>query len=284
MKILSCLLLVILSLSAFAQKGQPVVIAHSFQLESPALKEKRTINIYLPEDYNAKDTTKYPVIYIIDGGVEEDFIHVTGIVRFNTQPWINRFPRSIVVGIENTNRRRDCTFAVPDLNFLDKMGFKKESFPAYGGSAKYIAFLEKELQPWMKYHYNTNGTNTLIGESLAGLLATEILLKHRDLFSNYIIMSPSLWWGNESLLTEAPQLLKSAANKPVNVYVGACSKDEDKVMYDDAISLREVLQQHGGAATKVFYDYLPDEIHSTMMHQAVYNAFKLIYPQTALQK
>jgi hypothetical protein len=60
--------------------------------------------------------------------VEEDFFHIAGIVRYNTQPWVERFPRSIVVGIENTNRRRDFTYAVPDLNFLEKEGFKRRAF------------------------------------------------------------------------------------------------------------------------------------------------------------
>jgi len=31
-------------------------------------------------------------------------------------------------------------------------------------------------------------------------LATEILFKQPDLFDNYIIVSPSLWWDEESLL------------------------------------------------------------------------------------
>jgi predicted alpha/beta superfamily hydrolase len=284
MKYSLLLFCMLLAVAGFTQSPKPIAIGHSIELDSKELKEKRTINIYLPEGYNAEDSALYPVIYIIDGGMEEDFFHITGIVRFNTQPWINRFPRSIVVGIENTNRRRDCTFPVASLDFVEKMGFKKEQFTSYGGSGAYIAFLQKELQPYIGSHYKTSGSNTLIGESLAGLLAAEILLKHRSLFNTYIIMSPSLWWGDGSLLAQAPSLLKKENNGKLNVYVGACSKEEDKRMYDDAIALANILQKEGGAGMKVFYDYLPNEIHSTMMHQAVYNAFKLIYPGTEYQK
>lgn len=274
----------LVAVAGFSQSSKPITIGQSIELQSKELNEKRTINIYLPEDYNADDSAKYPVIYIIDGGMEEDFFHITGIVRFNTQPWINRFPRSIVVGIENTNRRRDCTFPVANLDFVEKMGFKKEQFQSYGGSPAYIAFLQNELQPYIGSHYKTNGTRTVIGESLAGLLATEILLKHRRLFDTYIIMSPSLWWGDGSLLAQAPALLQKEKNGKLNVYVGACSKEEDKRMYDDALALSNILKKEGGADMKVFYDYLPNEIHSTMMHQAVYNAFKLIWPRTEYQK
>jgi len=259
------------------EQAKPFVFSFVHNIYSQNLGETRVINVYLPEGYSDTAKERYPVIYLLDGGVQEDFIHITGLVQYNTQPWINRFPKSIVVGIENTNRRRDFTFAVPNLDFVEKIGFKKEQFPVYGGSAKFIAFIEKELQPFIDKKYNTNKGRTIIGESLGGLLATEILLKHRSLFDTYIIMSPSLWWGHESLLAEAPQLLKTSANSSVKVYLGACNKDEDKIMYDDAVALSETLKRSG---IKFFYDYLPDEVHATIIHQAVYNAFKLLYPKT----
>lgn len=150
----------------FSQNNtKPLVFGNSEVFHSNILKEDRNINIYLPEEFNPTDATKYPVIYILDGGVEEDFFHIAGIVRYNTQPWVERFPRSIVVGIENTNRRRDFTYAVPDLNFLEKEGFKKESFPQYGGSEKYISFLKNELQPYIE-----KNTKPIITEQLLGSL------------------------------------------------------------------------------------------------------------------
>lgn len=265
-------------------ESKPLVIGLTEKIKSVQLGETRTINIYLPEGYNPKDTLTYPVIYIPDGGFEEDFVHITGIVRYNTQPWIERFPKSIVVGIENTNRKRDFTFAVPNLDFVEKIGFKKSQFPAYGGSANYIGFIEKELQPYLKARYKANAHRTLIGESLAGLLATEILLKHRNLFDHYVIITPSLWWGDGSLLKEAPGLLQSAHGKKVAVYLAAANKDEDKGMYDVAVALNTILQKNSSPTFEVHYDYLPDELHSTAIHLAVYNAFRAFYPKTIYQK
>lgn len=270
--------LLLLSFSVLAQQGQPLSFGRTVKLESAVLNETRTINIYLPDDYNPKDSAGYAVIYLPDGGAEEDFFHVAGIVRFNNQPWVNRFPKSIVVGIENTNRRRDFTFPVENLDFVSKMGFKKEQFSAYGGSSKYIAFLEKELQPFIDSGYRTNSHKTIIGESLAGLLATEILLKHIHLFNTYIIITPSLWWGGEELLKSVPALLPVDSTGKVSVYVGACNREEDKVMYEDALTLSNILKKQKGTWLNHVYDYLPDEYHATVMHQAVYNAFKLLYP------
>ncbi len=284
-RFVASLVLLLVSISTFSQEDKPINIGITHQLQSTEIGETRNINIYLPEDYNKNDTITYPVIYVLDGGVDEDFIHITGLVRYNTQPWIARFPRSIVVGIENTDRKRDFTFAVPNLDFVEKMGLKKEQFPTYGGSAKYISFLEKELQPYISKTYKTRNTKTVIGESLGGLLATEILLKNRHLFTSYIIISPSLWWGDEKLLKDAFSLLLNKTYKQkTEVYVGAANKDEDKKMYEEATTLGVRLKISGGPNIKVHSDYLAQELHSTIIHQAVYNAFKLFYPKTAFQK
>jgi predicted alpha/beta superfamily hydrolase len=260
-------------------KHQPFILSVVDTIPSEILKETRVVNVYLPEGYSAESDEKYPVIYLLDGGVEEDFVHIAGLVRYNTQPWINRFPKSIVVGIENIDRKKDFTFSVSNLDFVDRIGFQKNQFPTYGGSSNYIAFLEKELLPFIANKYKTNETKTIIGESLAGLLATEILLKHRDLFSNYIIMSPSLWWGKESLLTNGSSLLKTGNNNKINVYIGTPNKDENQIMYNDAVALKEVLKSDGGDKISVSFDYLPSETHTTISHQGVYNAFKLLNPK-----
>ncbi|WP_407509778.1 alpha/beta hydrolase [Elizabethkingia anophelis] len=267
----------------FSQNNtKPLVFGNSEVFHSDILKEDRNINIYLPEEFNPADATKYPVIYILDGGVEEDFFHIAGIVRYNTQPWVERFPRSIVVGIENTNRRRDFTYAVPDLNFLEKEGFKKDSFPQYGGSEKYISFLKNELQPYIEKKYKANSDRTIIGESLAGLMSTEILLKEPEMFNQYIIISPSMWWGGEKLLKEADSLLKARLKTTKNVYIGAPNKEEDVRMYNEAETLYKILKSNKNI--KVSFDYLSDELHSTAIHQGVYNGFKKLYPKSAYSK
>jgi len=266
-----------------AQTGEkPITIGHSINLASSYLKEDRTINIYLPENYQANDTVKYPVIYILDGGLEEDFLHLTGIVRFNTQSWIARFPPSIVVGIAGNTRKQDFTFAVKNLDFLKKAGFPASGFPKYGGSEAYMNFIEKELQPYLNKNYSVGSKRTIIGESLAGLFATEVLLKRPALFDDYIIISPSLWWDGGSLLNHAARLLSTHLKKPVNVYLGVPSKEEDTRMYAAAASLNQVIRKNKNIHS--VFDYMPEELHSTVIHQAVYNAFKKLYPKTAYSK
>ena len=259
-------------------KEKPFLLGIIDTIQSSLLSETRAINIYLPEGYSPDSASTYPVIYLLDGGGDEDFIHIVGLVRYFNQPWINRFPKSIVVGIASVNRRKDFTFATPNLDFVGRMGFDKSAFTSYGGSEKFISFIEKELQPFIEKNCKTNLSKTIIGESLGGLLATEILLKKPKLFNTYIIISPSLWWGKESLLKEAPQLLKTNSEHKIKVYVGAANKEESIIMYDDAKELEQTLKKYGGDKVEVSFDYLSNETHATIIHQAVYNAFKLLYP------
>lgn len=144
-----------------------------------------------------------------------------------------------------------------------------------GGSAKYMDFLERELQPYIREHFRTTGTTTVIGESLGGLLVTEIFTKRRALFTNYIIISPSLWWGAEQLLKDLKATKPASDGRITRVYLGVPQKNEIPMMFNDAEQLASILRNRKD--TKLYFDYLPKETHATVIHQAVYNAFRLLY-------
>lgn len=228
------------------------------QLYSVELNENRTLNIYLPEGYH-KDSS-YPVIYLLDGSADEDFIHVAGLVQFYNFPWVNVLPKSIVVGIANVDRRRDFTFPTT----IEK---DKNDFPTTGGSEKFIRFIEKELQPYINNSFKVTGNNMIVGQSLGGLLATEILFKRPELFSQYVIVSPSLWWDNESLLKTKVESL----NKKISIYI-AVGK-EGKIMEDDAKALSDLLKTKLTNGI-IQFEYISNKQHGNIFHQAVANAFE----------
>lgn len=279
-KVLSVLFLTFYSAFLPAQKAtekkqavsEPLVLGKIVQLESKVLNEKRTLNIYLPEGYNPDDTIQYPVIYLLDGSVDEDFIHIVGLVQYNSFEWINILPKSIVVGIATVDRRRDFTF--PTTLQADQ-----KKYPTTGHSGPFISFVETELQPFIESKFKTTASKTIIGQSLGGLLATEILLKKPTLFSRYIIISPSLWWDNGSLLNQNAALLNDTFQQPTEIYIGVGKEgltptEIPRVMEVDANLLADKLKQTKSKSVKVLFDYLPQEDHATIMHQAVMNAFR----------
>ncbi|MBO3097529.1 alpha/beta hydrolase [Gelidibacter pelagius] len=245
----------------------PLTIGEVVSIDSKILSESRTLNIYLPDGYKTSDTLKYPIIYVLDGSMNEDFMHIVGLVQFfNLQM---NMPKSIVVGIANIDRKRDFTFPTMDRKL-------KMDFPTTGGSRKFIDFLEREVQPYINANYPTTNQKTLIGQSLGGLLATEILFKKPTLFTDYIIVSPSLWWDNESLLKDAKMFLGAHSKMPANVYVSVGAEGE--IMEREARSLAELLKTAEKPNLKSEFLFLPNENHATILHQSVNDTFKLMYP------
>ncbi len=257
------------------KSNKPFVLGEIHEFQSTILDEKRTLNIYLPDGYNRNDSVKYPVIYLLDGSADEDFIHIVGLVQYNSFEWINKIPKSIVVGIVTVDRRRDFTF--PTTIETDK-----KRYPTTGHSDAFIAFLETELQPFVNKSFKTTNAKTLIGQSLGGLLATEILFKRPTLFNKYIIVSPSLWWDNGSVLNVNSEMLDVSFNQQTDVYIavgkeGLTPTTIPRVMEVDANLLADKISAIKSKAVHVLFDYLPQEDHATIMHQAVSNAFKQFY-------
>lgn len=259
-----------------SENSKPFVLGTIEEIQSAQLGEKRILNIYLPEGYKQDDTTKYSVIYLLDGSADEDFIHVVGLVQFNTFEWIQRIPKSIVVGIATVDRKRDLTY--PTTIEEDK-----KAFPTTGHSDKFIAFIEKELQPYIEKKYKTNTSKTIIGQSLGGLFATEVLFKKPKLFNKYIIISPSLWWDDGSLLKQEPEILKNNFSQPTDIYIGVGKEGlglskNPHVMEVDANILAEKIKNTKSKTVTTYFDYLPQEDHATISHQAIFNAFRMLYP------
>lgn len=243
---------------------KPFVIGESLEIYSEILDENRTLNIYLPNGYDPSSNQKYPAIYLLDGSKDEDFIHVAGLVQFGSFSWIELIPETIVVGIGNVDRRRDFTY--PTTIEIDK-----KDFPTSGASEQFIEFIEKELQPLIQKEYKTSGERSIIGQSLGGLLATEILFKKPDLFDNYIIASPSLWWDDQSLLSLEPVMYKS--NKSVYIAVGK----EGEIMERDAKSLFTKLEAMNREKAKLSYNFFEEQDHGDVLHLAVYDSFEKLF-------
>lgn len=261
MRILVLHIVLLISCCSLAQKTTPITIGESVTLTSEILKQDRQLNIYLPESYNATSDKKYEVIYLLDGAMDEDFLHVAGLVQFANFSWINLIPKSIVVGIVNIDRKHDLTF--PSKSALDN-----KEFPTTGGSEDFIQFITKELQPYITSNYNVSETKTIIGQSLGGLLATEILLKQPAAFNNYIIVSPSTWWDDQSILDLKPKKLDNFKN--IHISVGK----EGPMMETGATNLYYTLWEAYGDKAAISHEYLKEQDHGDALHLSVYKAFQ----------
>jgi predicted alpha/beta superfamily hydrolase len=175
----------------------PVSAHDTFSIASKAVGESRLINVHTPVGYGTKTNTRFPVLYMPDGGIDEDFPHVVKTVDSLIALGVIR--PVIVVGIPNTQRRRDLTG--PTTVHSDSA-----IAPKVGGSAAFRRFIRNELIPSVDKRYRSTDERSIIGESLAGLFVVESFLLEPSLFDHYIAFDPSLWWNKGALVDSAAAL------------------------------------------------------------------------------
>ena len=245
--------------------ASPLVIGETFTLQSKALGETRRINVYRPQPWGLDPKTPLPVLYMPDGGIGEDFLHVAGLVQVLTGNGSMR--PFLLVGIENTERRRDMTGPSRDPE-------DQKIAPRIGGSAAYRDFLRDELMPQVRQRYATTDERALIGESLAGLFVIETLLQEPALFNSYIALDPSLWWNHGALLSGAGKQVPSVARSGARLFLASSGQPE---LAASSARLAALLQQ-ASPATLVKYQPLPEETHATIYHPAALQGLRTLFP------
>jgi predicted alpha/beta superfamily hydrolase len=248
-----------------APEVTPIMFGETFQLASQILGQRRTINVYLPPDY-AKSSEAFPVLYMPDGGMAEDFPHITGLVDVQIRNGVIR--PMIVVGVENIERRHDLTPATSSADDL-------EVAPHAGGADTFRRFLRDELRPRIASHYRTTAETALLGESLAGLFVLETALVEPALFDTYIVVSPSTWWNDEALVKSAGARFASwPAGTPRHILI-ATGDDERG---EGVPHLVEAFHKAPPAGLELVYLPMPEEHHATIYPPAAARAFRTLFP------
>jgi predicted alpha/beta superfamily hydrolase len=200
-KYFSLLLLLLVTISSCTNAKQPKdnIPSHDeFTIESKQVGETRNINVWTPPEYKT-GTDSLPVMYMADGGIiDEDFPHIANTL--SELITAKKIPPMILVGIANTQRRRD-------LSGPTEIEKDKEVAPVVGGSEKFRAFIKEELFPEISKRYRTTSEKSIIGESLSGLFVVETFFLTPEMFDNYIAFDPSLWWNNHYLVRTAKEHL-----------------------------------------------------------------------------
>jgi len=177
----------------------------AFSIRSEGLKEKRRFLVALPPSYQTHPQTRYPILFLLDGGDRRQFSGDIPLYS-RSQAVLKRlfaqgYPELILIGIDNVNRERDMIpIKRPDLAVQS------------GGSDLFLKFIGQELVPRIESAYRGNGTRILYGESYGGLFVLYVLGTRPDLFDHYLAISPAIG--------AAPHLIR----EKVLVLAGANSK------------------------------------------------------------
>lgn len=243
----------------------PIVVGESFTLTSTVLQQERPVHVYLPPDYQ-NNAARYPVLFLLDGGPQQDFVHVAGVAALAAD--FRHLREFIVIGIESLDRYHEL---VP----VSRVPKEREQLPTAGGADDFRRFLATELLPYVAQHYRISEERVLMGESLAGLFVVETFLKQPSLFQGYIAISPSLWWDEQSLVSTAPGFSKRADYRGKRLYLSIAN--EGGTMQDGMNQLLHALKAE--APTTLWWQYvpMPTETHGTIYHPALHDAVRKLF-------
>lgn len=241
--------------------SKPLVIGETVTLTSKKLGgEARRINIYRPP---VDPKLALPLLLMLDGGLEEDFVHVAGLVQVGASN--GTMKPFLLVGIENTERRRDLTG--PTTNAEDK-----KVAPRVGGSEAFRAFIADELLPWIESHQKVTKERAIIGESFAGLFVMETFVERSDLFTHFIAIDPSLWWSDASLVPRFAPMLHGAEGK--TLFVAASNEPDLSKLVDQVFT---ALSASAPPTLTWRVEKFPQENHGTVFHPAALKAFRTLF-------
>jgi predicted alpha/beta superfamily hydrolase len=249
---------------AHADEGaEPLVLGETFTINSKSLGETRRINVFRPSGVAAD--SRLPVLYMPDGGMAEDFLHIAGLLQVSV---INGTMRPfLLVGIENTQRRRDLTG--PTGNAEDR-----KIAPRVGGSATFRRFIRDELMPQVKLRYRTTSETAIVGESLAGLFVVETLLREPDLFDTYIAIDPSLWWNEQEMVLDAAKQLRARPDLKESLFLGCSGEERIRGVFQRFV---DVLEKQAPPGLRWHCAKMPEETHATVFHPMALKAVRALF-------
>jgi uncharacterized protein len=246
----------------------PIQFGTSYTLPAATLGDMREINVWLPAGYE-RSQDRYPVIYVLDGALDQDFQHIAGLGHLASISWT--FGPMIIVGVQTRNRTAELTPRATDPRYL-------RAWPDSGGAERFRRFLDSEVIPFVEGRFRTGERRALMGESLAGLFVVNTLLNQPALFNDYVAISPSLWWDDRRAFRALNQAAALPHMRGRRLYLAMA--DEGGTMQDGVDQLRTWLATLPEGIIELRYaDHSRIATHATIYHRAAEEALRWLYPQ-----
>jgi hypothetical protein len=201
--------------SFFSLSGEPIVIGETITIDSKVLMKKASIQISLPNSYQALKNKRYPV-FITLGSFAAAAATVDTLSHNQEYP----MPDTILVSLTTETA----------VSFIQR-GVKSEDF---------INFLETDVIPYIDKHYRSQPFRILAAGERFGQASLYSLIHKPNLFQAHFAISP--WIKDDTgLLNDFETFLKS--DKDISAFLWLSSGGEARVAanYHKLISL---LQQH----------------------------------------
>lgn len=258
-------------------------------LASPELGRTYPLYIGLPPAYHRQPERRFPVLFVTDAPYAFPLVHAIA----------GRLPVEdfILVGLgyaqgetRQYSRRRDYT-PTPhgDVDATSDMPGRRVR---YGEADGYRDYIKGVVFPYVARHFRADmGRRVFAGHSYGGLFGVHILLTRPEMFHQYILMSPSLWYGRGLMLARERAYAMHHRRLPADVFL-AIGGDETTPFPDDEprgnssydmvgdmARFEAQLRQHRYQGLRVTSAILPDEGHLSVYPAAITRGLKWAFPR-----
>lgn len=224
---------------------------HSFDLWSPQLRNRRGIDVYLPDSYDTA-RRRYPVVYMQDGQNLSDPAIAFGGNTWHLDeglPWLaERGIEPIVVGIHNTGSERLAEYS------------PFEDVRHGGGDGdRYARFLSDTVKARIDANYRTRkdrASSVIGGSSMGGLISLYTFFRRPSPFGGAVVISPSVWFGGREILA----FVQRSRLTRGRIYLDVGTKEGAGTLRD-ARTLNRVLRRKGYKADSLRYLELEGHQH-----------------------
>ena len=213
------------------------IVAKRFNV--PQLRRRRRISVLLPWNYHAT-TRHYPVLYLQDG--QNLFEDSAPFGAWGVDKQLAALAQRgqgdfIVVAIDHGGKERIREFSPYDSRWGQGLG------------RDYARFMAETLKPHIDQNFRTlaDRANTAIGgSSMGGLISIYAGFMFPEVYSKFMIFSPSLWISNR--IYAEPVRFSSLETTKIYLYAGG---REGAGMLDSAARFQEVMAKRGYPAGKL---------------------------------
>lgn len=289
-RLIKSLILILLGCMAtslsFAQSLDPSSLIHRI-ISSDITNQDYRLFVALPEDYSASSGESYDAVYALD----IDTAASTQLIQFQRAfAQLPTIPEFILIGIgfspnEEHRGLRTAHFSPSNDEEIDNEILAL--FPTLSTSAnvenwrsgraeEFADVLSSEIIPFIEAGFSTSGRDTAMGASLAGLFLTEVVIEQPELFDNYVITSPSVWWNDFEIFRNNSSLNREDLSGRVYLSVGGLENPE---MLESYSRLSAVLTENHSADLLFKSELIADQTHLSVIPISFMNGLVHIFSE-----
>ena len=252
----------------------------SFVMRSSETDRDYEIMVALPRSYSGSQT-RHAVLYVLDANGM--FPIAVETLRFLEFDGLKEDP--VIVGIgypvglySNTLglRFKDLTPTQDDefvRRIADQFGFTPEGS---GRGTAFLNFLSSELMPAVETRYRINpDRRALYGYSMGGLFAFYVLFERPELFREYLIGAPSLWWDSDVAWKMEQNFAETHVHLPAQVFLTVGSLDERHVSIVKRLNGLFQSRRYGGFTWHT--EFFSGETHNSVIPLTISRGLRWLY-------